>query len=124
MGRPYRTSDAERLLGVGEHVLRHWEKALPFYSPVRSAFGQREFSIADFTLLFRVKHLVREKGLNLAQVVDRLLLERGGGGNEKIALIQEARAALIESFFTSTEAFSKLEEVLKKDNQKTIKEEL
>ncbi len=99
MGGPYRTGDVELLLGLGDHVLRYWERELPILSPARSPFGRREWSCADMALLFRVRHLVKDRGLGLAATMDTLIAERSGPGAEIAAAISEVRAALIDSYF-------------------------
>ena len=98
---PYRTGDVERLLGVGEHVLRHWERCLPILSPARSAFGRKLWTEADLALLLRVRHLVRDRGLTLAATMERLLAERSGPGAGASAVLGEARAALVGAWFQS-----------------------
>jgi DNA-binding transcriptional MerR regulator len=99
MGGPYGTKDVEALIGVGEHVLRYWEKELPLLSPQRTAFGRREWSEADLALLLRVRHLVRDRGLSLHATLDALLAERSGPGAARAATLAEARALLVELFF-------------------------
>lgn len=94
----YRTGQAEALLGIPEHVLRYWQKAIPFLEPRRS-FGRRLYSSAELALLCRVRHLVRQHGLDLAAVRERLIAERGGPGAEQAAVLAEIRASLIDSFF-------------------------
>lgn len=95
---PYGTAEVEALLGVGEHVLRYWERRLPLLSPARSAFGRREWSEADLALLLRVRHLVRDRGLGLDKALDELIAERSGGGAAAAALA-EARAQLVRAYF-------------------------
>ena len=97
----YRTSDVERLLGVGEHVLRYWEKELPLLSPARSPFGHREWSDADLALLLRVRHLVKDRGLGLPATLEALIAERSGGGEVSSAALGELRAALVRAYFDS-----------------------
>jgi len=99
MGGPYRTGDVERLLGLGEHVLRYWERELPILSPARSHFGRRVWSEADMALLLRVRHLVKDKGLGLTATMNALIAERSGPGAEVAAVLAEVRAALIGSYF-------------------------
>jgi DNA-binding transcriptional MerR regulator len=109
MGGPYRTSDVELLLGLGDHVLRYWERELPILSPARSPFGRREWSCADMALLFRVRHLVKGRGLGLAATMDALIAERSGPGAEAAAALSEVRASLINSYFESRALSRKLE---------------
>lgn len=94
----YRTGEVVVLLGIPEHVLRYWEKALPLLMPHRS-FGRRHYNAADIALLCRVRHLVRGQGLKLEAALERLLAERSGGQAEYAARLQEARADLIDAYF-------------------------
>jgi len=109
MAGPYRTGDVELLLGLGDHVLRYWERELPILSPARSPFGRREWSCADMALLFRVRHLVKDRGFGLAATMDALIAERSGPGAEAAAVLSEVRASLINSFFESRALSRKLE---------------
>jgi len=101
VGGPYRTGDVERLLGLGEHVLRYWERELPILSPARSPFGRREWSESDIALLLRVRHLVKHRGLGLAATMDVLIAERSGASAGAAAALSEVRAALVSAYFKS-----------------------
>lgn len=101
MGGPYQTGDVERLLGLGEHVIRYWERELPILSPSRSPFGRRAWTEADIALLLRVRHLVRDRGLSLSETMDALIAERSGPGADAAAILAEAKAALVGSYFES-----------------------
>jgi len=101
VGGPYRTGDVERLLGLGEHVLRYWERELPILSPVRSPFGRREWSESDIALLLRVRHLVKDRGLGLSATMDVLIAERSGASAGAAASLSEVRAALVAAYFES-----------------------
>ncbi len=101
MGGPYRTGDVERLLGLGEHVLRYWERELPVLSPARSPFGRREWTDADLSLLLRVRHLVRDRGLGLDGTMNRLIAERSGPRADDAARLSELRASLVSLYYES-----------------------
>ncbi len=109
MAGPYRTGDVERLLGLGEHVLRYWERELPILSPARSPFGRREWTEADISLLLRVRHLVRDRGLGLSATMDALIAERSGEGAAAAAILAEVRAALVAAYFESRTLVRRLE---------------
>lgn len=96
---PYGTAEVEALLGVGEHVLRYWERRLPLLSPARSAFGRRAWTEADLALLLRVRHLVRDRGLGLDRALSELIAERSGSGAAVAAALAEARARLVRAYF-------------------------
>ena len=116
MGGPYRTGDVERLLGLGEHVLRYWERELPILSPARSPFGRREWTDADLALLLRVRHLVRDRGLGLQETLDRLIAERSGGEADASARLSELRASLVSLYYESKALSAKLEAVTAEDD--------
>jgi DNA-binding transcriptional MerR regulator len=101
VGGPYRTGDVERLLGLGEHVLRYWERELPILSPARSPFGRREWSESDISLLLRVRHLVKDRGFGLSATMDALIAERSGSAADVAAAMAELRAGLVSSYFES-----------------------
>jgi len=109
VGGPYRTGDVERLLGLGEHVLRYWERELPILSPARSPFGRREWSESDIALLLRVRHLVKDRGLGLAATMDALIAERSGAGAGVAASLSEVRAALVSAFFETRSLAERVE---------------
>ncbi len=119
MSGPYLSGEVQRLLGVGEHVLRYWERALPILSPARS-FGRRQYSCADVALLLRVRHLVRDRGLGLGSVLAILLAERGGSGAgsraEISATLTEARVGLIQAYFSSGRLQRRATELLAADS--------
>lgn len=104
MAAIYRTSDVERLLGLGEHVLRYWEKELPILSPNRSPFRRREWTDADISLLLRIRHLIRDRGYGLKKTLDVLIAERSGNNAEASAVLAEARAMLVSLYFESKAA--------------------
>ncbi len=116
MSGPYRTGEVERLLGVGEHVLRYWERALPILSPARS-FGRRQYSCADVALLLRVRHLVRDRGMDLDAALGALIAERSGSGpgsgSEISATLAEARDGLIQAYFESGRLHKRAEGLLR-----------
>ncbi len=101
MGASYGTGDVERLLGLGEHVIRYWERELPILSPHRSPFGRRAWTEADIALLLRVRHLVKDHHLGLSATLDALIAERSGDDADSAALFAEIRAALVRSYFES-----------------------
>jgi len=101
MGGSYGTGDVERLLGLGEHVIRYWERELPILSPHRSPFGRRAWTEADIALLLRVRHLVKDHHLGLSATLDALIAERSGDDADSAARFAEIRAALVRSYFES-----------------------
>ncbi|MBU0936476.1 MAG: MerR family transcriptional regulator [Spirochaetes bacterium] len=98
----YSTGAVVLLLGIPEHVLRYWERTLLLLHPQRS-FGRRRYSDSEIALLFRVRHLVRDRGLGLESVQSRLIAEGSGGRAETAARFAEIRVELIRSWFAAHE---------------------
>lgn len=121
MSGPYRTGDVERLLGLGEHVLRYWERELPILSPARSPFGRREWSESDIALLLRVRHLVKDRGLGLAATMEVLITERSGAGAGAAASLSEIRAGLVAAFFESRALAERLSILISDIHKLTMK---
>jgi DNA-binding transcriptional MerR regulator len=115
MDGSYGTGDVERLLGLGEHVIRYWERELPILSPHRSPFGRRAWTEADIALLLRVRHLVKDHHLGLSATLDTLIAERSGSGADSAALCAEVRAALVRSYFESRSLSERLSSIHTED---------
>jgi DNA-binding transcriptional MerR regulator/quercetin dioxygenase-like cupin family protein len=69
-------SQAARILGVSQSVLRSWEHER-LISPTRTPSGYRVFSVQDIERLRHIRDLVQRQGLNPAGV--RRLLGNGSG---------------------------------------------
>lgn len=63
----YVISIAAKMVGVGAHTLRYYEK-IGLVRPYRSQGNIRYYSEADIERLRRIKKLMEEKGINLAGV--------------------------------------------------------
>jgi DNA-binding transcriptional MerR regulator len=98
MGR-YTIGDAERLLGVKQHVLRYWEKEIPFVEPAKDAFGRRTYTSADLGTLLRLKHLLYERRYTIEGARRTLLSEMEGPRQDAAALLHELRSELLKLFF-------------------------
>jgi len=74
-GPLYVISVASRLLALHPQTLRKYERA-GFVAPSRTDGNLRLYSPEDLALLRQVKHLVDERGVNLAGVELALMLTR------------------------------------------------
>jgi DNA-binding transcriptional MerR regulator len=93
--RSYSMGDVSRLLEVRPHTVRYWEKAVPFLSARRSAFGRRAFTARDVSLLYRLRHLVRDARFTLEAASERLWLELSDDEQDARARIGAIRAELL-----------------------------
>lgn len=53
-------SEVSELLNEETHVLRYWEKEIPYLSPKKNRSGNRIYSEKDINTLKVIQHLVRE----------------------------------------------------------------
>jgi MerR family transcriptional regulator/heat shock protein HspR len=97
---PFQTiSVASRLLGLHVNTLRKYERH-GLISPSRSSGNQRLFSAEDLTRLRQIKHLVEDRGVNLAgvgvalTVTDRMLALRQAYCVERTIAQEEVRRAI------------------------------
>lgn len=96
--------EVEELLGLPASTLRHWERVLPLLSPRKDQGGRRVYSEAELRLLFRLRHLTRDRGLGLPEAAARLVEELAAETPEHRAGLAEARGELIRLWKRSREA--------------------
>jgi UDP-N-acetylglucosamine/UDP-N-acetylgalactosamine diphosphorylase len=53
------------LLGIRQHVLRYWEKEIPFIAAKKNIAGRRIYSRRDIQILFRLRYLLHQRGYTL-----------------------------------------------------------
>ncbi len=75
--RYFKIGEVAGIVGVQPHVLRYWEKELPFVRPDKTASNQRRFRRKDVETLVEVERLLREESYTLAGVRKRMS-RRGG----------------------------------------------
>ncbi|TBR21582.1 MerR family transcriptional regulator [bacterium] len=59
-------AEACRLLQVAPHVLRYWESKFAVLRPTRLPGGHRRYARRDLETAFRIRGLLREKGMTVA----------------------------------------------------------
>ena len=87
--------DVCTFLGVKPHVLRYWEKEIPFLSPRKTVTGHREYTWNDLEILFRIRHLHHDKGYTLSGVRNKLWEEASADYQDAKARISAIRAELM-----------------------------
>ncbi len=60
--KEYTIGQVSSILNVKTHILRYWEKELPFIAPKKSISGRRLYTERDLQVLFRLKYLIYERG--------------------------------------------------------------
>lgn len=74
---PASLDTAARVTGVAEHVVRYWVAELPTLRPARDGHGRFMFDESAIEVLARVRALLYDDGLTIAQARRRLQNERG-----------------------------------------------
>ncbi len=73
----YRTiGEVEKLLGIKQHVLRHWEDRIDEVQPLRRGTKTRLYRPEDLALLAGIKILVNDDGLTL-KGVQKIISQNG-----------------------------------------------
>jgi len=75
-----RIGEVSRITGLAPSLLRFWEKGFPQLSPLKKG-GQRLYSPQDIELIFKIKHLVQDKGFTLEGARKELSQPHGGKSN-------------------------------------------
>ncbi len=62
----FKIGEVSELLGLPTHVLRFWETEFKRIKPKRTSSGQRLYRKKDVAFIFKVKHLLYEKGFTIS----------------------------------------------------------
>jgi DNA-binding transcriptional MerR regulator len=71
-------SEAAELLGLPQHVLRHWEDTFGAIRPMRRAGGRRYYRTQDLELLAGIRQFLHDRKFT-ARGVQKIFAERGAG---------------------------------------------
>ena len=107
--RGFPLGDVCTFLGIKPHVLRYWEQEIPLVSPRRSRTGRRVYTWSDLDILFRVRHLLQDRGYTIAGARDRIWEESTGEAQDVKALIAAVRAELFRLMDKAREVRERLE---------------
>ena len=105
------------LLGVKPHVLRYWEHEIPLLSPKKTIGGHRSYSRSDLELLFRIRHLLRERKYTLPGVRKKLWTEADADYQDSKAGVATIRSELIDILQRIGELRRKLDSVPRRDHR-------
>lgn len=67
------------LLGVGQHIVRYWERELPLLSPKKDESGRRVYTRQEVQLLLRLRYLIYSRKFTLPGAQEELWKEFSGG---------------------------------------------
>ncbi len=93
--REYTIGQVSAILNVKPHIIRYWERELPFISPKKSLSGRRMYSERELQLLFRLKYLIYEKGYTVSGAGERIWEDVTGKNRDMISEIRVIRKELL-----------------------------
>ncbi len=110
------------VLGLKAHIIRYWEKEVPFLVPRKNISGTRVYTFHEISLFFRLKYLVYIKKLPLSKAAGKLWQEMTGEDQELRLRIHSLREnflilysslkrqqQLVEKFFDNKEKSDDIE---------------
>ena len=87
----FKIGEVAELVGVQPHVLRYWEKEIPFIRPGKTASNQRRYRRRDVEIFREIRRLLHEERYTLAGARRRVLA--GDRGREAPPPVGEGAAA-------------------------------
>jgi DNA-binding transcriptional MerR regulator len=100
----YSSADAERLLGVKNHVIRYWVDEIPLIQPKKDITGRRQYSGRDLRMLLRLKYLLYDRHLSVDEARARLEHELSGDQQDIRAELDALRSRLVDLYFSLSES--------------------
>ena len=74
----YSIGEVSKIFDVNSSLIRFWEKEFKQLSPKKTESGKRKFTQKDIQTVYKIYHLVKEKGFTLAGAKEHMK------GNKKI----------------------------------------
>jgi DNA-binding transcriptional MerR regulator len=95
----YSIGDLEKFLGVKAHVIRYWEKEIPFLQPRKDLGGRRVYGKRDLLVFFRLKYLLYDRRFTLEGAKEQLFREFSSARQDLTAQFQALRSDLLDLYF-------------------------
>ena len=91
--------EVEKLTKIKAHILRYWERALPFLRPQKNAQGKRLYTYHDLDLLYRIKYLTETRRFSLEDAGQQLLADLASQGDSRhIIELSGIRRELLDAY--------------------------
>jgi len=74
----YSISEVCAMTGIGQHVLRYWEKEFSLLHPKKNSGGKRAYKEKDIEAIVKIKRMLEEEKYTLQGAKSKLLDERRG----------------------------------------------
>jgi DNA-binding transcriptional MerR regulator len=95
----YTGGEAEKILGIKNHVLRYWTGEMPLIQPKKNKAGHVMYSGRDLRLLLRLKYLLYTRRLSIEDARVHLEKELSGDRQDLRAELDSIRSRLVDLFF-------------------------
>jgi len=92
----FNSTEAERILGIKNSVLRYWVDEMPLIQPKKDLSGRRIFSGRDMRLLLRLKYLLYERHFSVDGARKQLEMELSGINQNLRAELDAVRSELLD----------------------------
>ena len=92
----FSSTEAERILGIKNSVLRYWVDEMPLIQPKKDLSGRRFFSGRDMRLLLRLKYLLYERHLSIDGARKQLEMELSSKNQDVRAELDAIRSELLD----------------------------
>ena len=92
----FTSTEAEKILGIKNSVLRYWVDEMPLIQPKKDRTGHRIFSGRDVRLLLRLKYLLYERHLSIDGARKQLEKELSSEWQDLRAELDSVRSELLE----------------------------
>ena len=88
--------EVSEILKVKTHILRYWEKEVPFLIPKKSISGRRLYTNRDIQMLFRFKYLIQKNKYTVQGAREKMWDDLSKTGNTTSTSIIELKTELVE----------------------------
>ena len=92
----FTSTEAERILGIKNSVLRFWVDEMPLIQPKKDLSGRRIYSGRDMRLLLRLKHLLYERHLSIDGARKQLETDLSSEDQDLRAELDAVRSELLD----------------------------
>ncbi|NOY07916.1 MAG: MerR family transcriptional regulator [Spirochaetes bacterium] len=92
----YSIGEVSEILKIKTHVLRYWEREVPFLGPQKSKSGRRIYTNRDVQLLFRFKYLTQIKKYTVQGARQKIWDDMRGTKSSAAVKIMELRTELVD----------------------------
>ena len=92
--RYYSISEASRITGLKQYVLRYWEKEFAILRPRKNRGGSRLYTSKDIELINRINHLRTTEKLTIAGARTKLMMKKSASRKDEMFVRARAKTLI------------------------------